>query len=192
MPRRIRTELPEGFSPSRPLADERHERFAQLIVRGKAQIDAHEAAGYARSSGNASTLRKNLLISARIEWLLAEAAKVTIYDAAAIADRMARHAWNLTETIVDENGKIMPGPMFNGSAGARALELVGREHGLFKEKIELGGKIGLQNAELLNQMTKAERDEMRAMLVAASARLPAPANSNQAEETGLVPDRDAG
>lgn len=186
---------PPGYaipaSAGKPLRTLKHERFANLIVRGKSVSDAYVAAGYKKNAGNAKRLFSQQDVRDRVEWLMIEAAKLTVYDAAFIKDRLAQHAVNLTETEIDEEtGRKKAGPLFNASAGVRALELLGKEHGLFKEKIELGGKVQVANRELFEKMTPEERATFRAMLVTAASRLPRPANENaEAEdEAGVVPN----
>jgi hypothetical protein len=171
---------------SRALKDEKWERFAVLMAKGdKPKNACYEIAGYTKNSGNAKRLAERPEVAARIQFLQAESAKHTIYDVAWVKDRLARHAEHLTEVIELDDGTKKPGPMFNASAGARALELVGKELGLFKERIELGGKVAVQNTELFSKMTTEERAAMRAMLLAASARTPRPANEN--DQAGVVP-----
>lgn len=172
---------------SRSLKDEKWERFAVLMAKGAyPKSTCYEMAGYSKNAGNAKRLEERPEVAARIKFLSTEATKITIYDVAWVKDRLARHAEHLTEVIVNEDGSKTAGPMFNASAGARALELVGKELGLFKERIELGGKVAVANTELFQKLTPEERAGMRAMLLAASARTPRPANENSVE-AGVVP-----
>lgn len=168
---------------SLPLSDHRKERFANLLVLGMGPTDAHEKAGYSRNSGNAARLKQSQAVSQRVQWLTLEAAKLTIYDAAWIKDRLARHADALTRISVDpDTGEKIPGPMFNASAGNRALELLGKEHGMFKEKVELGGQVQVANLDLLRRLTPEERAAIKATLLAAAER-EAPADVQSVDET---------
>jgi hypothetical protein len=54
------------------LRNTRWELFAQKLSTGMTQIDAHEAAGYPRSSSNSSTLAKNPAIRDRVQELIEE------------------------------------------------------------------------------------------------------------------------
>ena len=58
-----------GFMPILP--NPKHEKFAQLIVRGKSQFEAYMMAGYSPSGarGNASRLIANDIISGRVKEL---------------------------------------------------------------------------------------------------------------------------
>lgn len=172
---------------SRALKDEQWERFAVFMAKGTyPKSICYEMAGYSKNAGNAKRLAERPEVAERIKFLSIEATKITIYDIAWVKDRLARHAEHLTEVIELEDGTKKPGPMFNASAGARALELVGKELGLFKERIELGGKVAVANTELFQKLTPEERAAMRAMLVTAAGRAPRPANENS-PEAGVVP-----
>lgn len=178
-------QTPDDFDVpgSRPLRNRRHESFCHAIVRGLNATKAYVKVGYAAHANNASRLHAQSDIQQRIEWLRVEVAKRVVHDAVWIKERLAKHAENLTATFYDEDtGLKMPGPMFNAAAGARALELLGKEHGLFKEKIELGGQVQVANRELLERLSPEERALMRGLLVAAAARAPRPANDDAPAE----------
>lgn len=70
-----------------PLANARHELFAQEIVGGKTPLDAYVAAGFKPDAGNPSRLAARPEVKARIEDLLAGAAeKVEITKARVLAE----------------------------------------------------------------------------------------------------------
>lgn len=54
------------------LPDPKREQFAQLCARGLPVIDAYVRSGYKRNTGNATSLKKQPVIAARIEELQAE------------------------------------------------------------------------------------------------------------------------
>ena len=56
------------------LKNARHEKFAQELAKGSAQIDAYVEAGYGRSEGAASRLSRNVKIEARVAEIKAGAA----------------------------------------------------------------------------------------------------------------------
>lgn len=170
--------------PSLPLKNTRQEKFAYFIVRGSDVGEAFIKAGYPKNKSNANRLMKDPAVVARIEFLQTQATLLTVYDATWVKDRLARHAEALTEVIVTEDGSKKPGPLFNPSAGNRALELLGKEHGMFKDKIELGGKVQIANRELFEKLTPEERANLRAMLITAAARMPRPANENDDGDAG--------
>ena len=75
-----------------PLKNARHERFAQELAKGKSQVEAYEAAGYAPDRGAATRLSANVSVQARVEHLKAGAAKRAEITAASLAERLLRIA----------------------------------------------------------------------------------------------------
>jgi hypothetical protein len=57
------------------LANLRHERFAQALARGKTATEAYLLAGYKANDGNASRMKGNERISARVEAIVGRAAE---------------------------------------------------------------------------------------------------------------------
>ena len=175
---------------SQPLTPVKYEIFAQQVARGVHKSEAFVTAGYTPSPGNAYRLAGRKEVAERIEWLQGQVAKAASFDAKWIKARMGQVADALTEIVINpKNGARTPGPMFNAQAGARLLELLGREQGIFKDKIELGGNVQVGNRRVLENLTPAERAFMREMLVTAATRLPDPANDDSPgnQQTGVVP-----
>jgi phage terminase small subunit len=57
------------------LANQRHERFAQALVQSKTATEAYVLAGYKANDGNASRLKGNERISARVQEIVGRAAE---------------------------------------------------------------------------------------------------------------------
>lgn len=57
------------------LANQRHEAFAQALAKGKSADEAYAEAGYQPHRGNASTLRANQNVSARVIEIQSKAVK---------------------------------------------------------------------------------------------------------------------
>ena len=75
------------------LRNPRHEAFAQELARGKTAVEAYELAGYAPGRFNASRLKTNDNICARLAELQGQAAEravVTTESLIAEADRLMR------------------------------------------------------------------------------------------------------
>ena len=70
------------------LVNPRHERFAQELAKGKTQAEAYAEAGYKPSESNASTLRGNQKVRARLAELQERAAVRTEITVAGITDRL--------------------------------------------------------------------------------------------------------
>lgn len=167
---------------SKPLKNANWEKFAHRISWGVGQAKAYEIAGYPKAESNASNaskLAKNPKVAERVEWLKLQAAQRHVYDQQRIKERLAYMADALSEIRVDpDTGDRRPGPMFNAQAAARVLELLGREQGIFKDRVELGGNVQVANAEVFRRMTPSERAFFKEMLVNAAQRAPVPANDD--------------
>lgn len=105
------------------LPNQRHERFAQELAKGKTADDAYELAGYKRNRRNATTLKSKQDIQSRLAELL-------------------QSAWDrseLTKDWVIEKLKVVHSAAIEqkqlGSAN-RALELMGKELGMFVDRTQ--------------------------------------------------------
>jgi phage terminase small subunit len=58
-----------------PLANQRHERFAQALAEGKTATEAYALAGYKANDGNASRMKGNERIWARVQEIVGRAAE---------------------------------------------------------------------------------------------------------------------
>jgi phage terminase small subunit len=58
-----------------PLTNQRHERFAQALAEGKTATEAYVLAGYKANDGNASRMKGNERISARVQEIAGRAAE---------------------------------------------------------------------------------------------------------------------
>jgi len=112
------------------LANARHERFAQEIAQGKSLTDAYAAAGYKVDDGNASRLAARPHMAARIDELKAEAAEAAGISAQQVLDAIAAIAFAVPDPLTGLRPKL------------KALELLGKHFGLFKEKVQHPGQVG--------------------------------------------------
>lgn len=182
---------------SLPLKNAKWEKFAHRLSWGVSQAKSYILAGFNEAESNAtnaSRLAQKPQVSERVAWLRLQIAQAHIYDGTKIEERLAYMADALSEIVIDpDTGLRKPGPMFNATAAARVLELLGRKHGIFKDKIELGGQVQVANRQVFENMTPSERAFMREMLVKAAERMPAPANDDapeapaEPEDGGVVP-----
>lgn len=113
--------------------------------------------------------------------------KVARIIAEARLEVQARLAVTL-ESITEELEWARLQAMEKGNVSAAIAAIIGKAkmHGLFKERIELGGHVQVANTDLYRKMTPEERSYMRQILINAAARLPAPANDDD-EQAGVVP-----
>lgn len=70
------------------LSNPKHERFAQLLAKGMTSSEAYVEAGYSYNEGNASRLKGNEKVEARVAEILCRAATRTEITVASITDRL--------------------------------------------------------------------------------------------------------
>ena len=146
-----------------PLASAQREKFAQFVAAGMKPHEAHRAAGYKGKSvqsrqSAASVLKKVPEVHLRIVALQAEAAAKTVESIAwSQAQVMGELRQNVDDArkgypILDRTGSPTGSFRPDYAAVNRALELYGKQLGMFKETILTG------NAEdrALDAMTDAE------------------------------------
>jgi phage terminase small subunit len=107
------------------LKNQRYERFAQELAKGRSALEAYEIAGYKPNRGNASVLKANPIISGRVAEL----------QTRMVAEVVLTKEWIIEQLIENvkkdkENG--------SGAVANKALELLGREKGMFIERREVG------------------------------------------------------
>lgn len=133
------------------LKNPRHERFAQELASGKHASEAYVIAGYKANDGNASTLKSDQRVSKRVEELLATRARVAEEATHRAIERTAiNKEWVMgrlrenveramtVEPVLDRKGKPTGEYRYDGAVANRALELLGREIGMFIERREIG------------------------------------------------------
>jgi phage terminase small subunit len=129
------------------LQNPKHERFAQELAKGLAADKAYEAAGFKPNRGNAATLKQKQNISNRVTELLAE--RETIHaqaTAEAIKSAALTKEW-VIETLMEnvaramqaasvknDNGESIGEYQYQGSVANKALELLGKELGMFVDR----------------------------------------------------------
>lgn len=125
-----------------PLADTVRERFALEVYRGKSAGEAAKVVGYAERTGN--NLIKQPDIQRRITELQNSLAAKVTYDKQFVIEKLAQavriafgeDTVKLKKTTfgftveTEQNTLDLP-------AGIRALELLGKEYGMFKDKSEV-------------------------------------------------------
>lgn len=122
------------------LKNAKHERFAQELASGKTADEAYQCAGYQPSRKNASRLKANEDIQARIEELLSRAADGVVLSKQWVLERLVENANRAMQAVAVNNGDGEPTGeyRYEGSVANRALELVGKELGMFVERKEVG------------------------------------------------------
>jgi hypothetical protein len=132
------------------LDDPRRERFAQGLADGKTQLQAYAAAGFGKSKSAPSRLAKEPRIQARVGELLRarniamEKAMVRGVRQAGITkewviDMLKENAERAMQVrpALDKEGNPTGEFQWNGFVANKALELLGRELGMFVDRHEL-------------------------------------------------------
>jgi len=105
-----------------PLANDKHERFCQAILRGETLAQAYVSAGYKPNEKNAARLKKNEGVAARIAELQEKAADMAAVTAADIARQ-------LDEDRAFARQMEVPAAMVSATMGkAKVLGLIVEKH----------------------------------------------------------------
>ncbi len=107
------------------LKNSRHELFAQALAAGKPADEAYQEAGFSANRGNASRLRTNENVVARIAELQGRVAEGLVITKQWILERLVE---NMNRAMQTDQGAV----------ANRALELLGKEHGMFIDRKEVG------------------------------------------------------
>lgn len=130
------------------LENPKHELFAQELAKGKPAEEAHGLAGYKASRSGASQLKQNLNISNRVAELLtdretihaqatAQAIKSTALTKTWVIETLMENvarAMQATAVRTNEDGAAAGEYQYQGSVANRALELLGKELGMFVDR----------------------------------------------------------
>lgn len=118
------------------LPNARHERFAQALAAGKSADEAYREAGYKPSRSAASRLSANVNIQARVAELLSRVAEGVVLSRQWVIERLVENANRAmqAEAAKDSDGAPTGEYRYEGSVANRALELLGKELGMFVER----------------------------------------------------------
>lgn len=159
------------------LKNPKWELFAQELAKGTTADEAYQLAGYKPNRGNAATLKQNQSILDRVNALLAEREKMHGQSTSKAIERAAlTKEWVITRLmdnalvalgevpvrVSQEEGKPAVEEFAREAPAAnRALELLGKELGMFVDRREIG-KPGQ-----FSQMSEHELDDFIAQRKAA-------------------------
>lgn len=121
------------------LDNQRHERFAQALAAGKTADEAYQEAGYAPNRGNAIRLKTNESVAKRVEELKSRIADGVVLSRQWVIERLVENAERAmqVEAVKDSSGKPTGEYRYEGSVANRALELLGKEIGMFVDRKEI-------------------------------------------------------
>lgn len=138
------------------LSNAKHERFSQEIASGKGPSEAYGIAGFASKSAkgtsvNASRLLAQTSVQNRVNELLEERELVHSQATAKAIEKVSlTKEWILAKlvenaeramqakAVLDEEGGSIGEYQYQGSVANRALELLGKELGMFVDRKEIG------------------------------------------------------
>lgn len=133
------------------LKNAKHERFAQALAGGTGVAEAYVQAGYPPNRGNATKLKQKEYIGKRVDELLSQKESIIAQATARAIEKTAlTKEWvieRLRENVEramqaapakDSNGNIVGDYKWEGSVANRALELLGKELGMFIDRSEHG------------------------------------------------------
>lgn len=145
----------------------KEQAFIEGVLLGKAASRAHEDAGYKASTRNsrdssASQLLRKPKIAAELARRRTQvAAKVNVNAEWVITKLIANYERAVTGSqILDEDGDPSGFARYEGSVANRALELIGKHIGMFRERHEITGKDG-SAIETKSTVSVGLTDEMR-------------------------------
>lgn len=118
------------------LPNPRHERFAQALAAGKTADEAYQEAGYAENRGNATRLKANESVRARVAELQGRITEGVVLTRQWVLERLIENANRAmqAEAATAKDGKPTGIYSYEGSVANRALELLGKELGMFVDR----------------------------------------------------------
>lgn len=170
--RRPEAATPSGVRDMPILDNARHERFAQAIAAGKNATDAYVSAGY-EAKGNsaeaaASRLLRDVKVTARIAELQSRVAEGIVLTKQWVIERLVENANRAMQAEAPKDGGDYK---YEGSVANRALELLGKELGMFVERREVGapGEFDDKTPDELRDFVRSEAEALGLGHVAAEA-----------------------
>ncbi len=129
------------------LTNARHEKFAQEVAKGKCHTEAYETAGYRDGKRNAHRLGTDEGILRRVTEILAEreamhgqatadAIKATALTKEWVIEMLTQNVAKAMQatSVKDDEGNPIGEFQYQGSVANKALELLGKELGMFVDR----------------------------------------------------------
>jgi phage terminase small subunit len=131
---------------SGPLANPKHERFAQELAKGTKQFEAYAKVGYAGDATHASRLGARPDVQARVEEILGRAAAKVEVTVEKVLRELALLGFANMQDYMRSGADGDPYLDFSGltrelADKRAALVDIGRHLGMFKDKIEHSGGV---------------------------------------------------
>lgn len=133
------------------LKNSRHERYAQELAKGKSQADAYLAAGYNGDRTTACRLAAKANIKNRVAELLETREQIHAQATTRAVEKVGlTKEWVIARLVENAQRALKAVPVttsegeekgeyqYNGNVANRALELLGKELGMFIDRKEIG------------------------------------------------------
>src|SRR5215204_5822036 len=138
---------PESGRDRFPGLNERQNKFVWHIIEGKSAKEAYIAAGYKARGNSAETKASRLVRKGQVQDALARAreelAERTLITKGYVMQNLREVAQRcmVGVEIYDKEGNPTGVWQFNPQGANKALELMGKELGMFKDKLEHSGSL---------------------------------------------------
>lgn len=146
------------------LTNPRHERFAQALAAGKTADEAYQVAGFKPNRGNATRLKANESVAQRVAELQGRITEGVVLTKQWVLERLIENAKRALQAtpVLGPDGKPTGEYRYEGSVANRALELLGKEQGMFVDRKEVGkpGEFERMNADELRDYIQREASEL--------------------------------
>jgi len=158
-----------------PILDNaKHEAFAHAIAKGTPQREAYKAAGYVtKNDATADACASRLLSAGKIQARVAElrqaisthtVEKTSVSKAWVIA-KLVENVERAMQAVpvLDRQGNPTGAFTYQGNVANRALELIGKEYGMFIDRKEIGGAGAFDHLDddELNKIIEALAEEVQ-------------------------------
>jgi phage terminase small subunit len=110
--------------------------FATAIADGKSCEEAYQIAGYAGNKHNARRLKQHPWIIKRVSEILADRRAIVDKAIEHNAEKLAVTREWVIDKLVENVNRAMDPEAYQGGVACRALELLGKEIGMFIERRE--------------------------------------------------------
>lgn len=124
------------------LSNPKHEKFAQELAKGKTATEAYVLAGYSANDSNAARMNGNERVQARLKEIADRVAEKVVeriaIDKEWVLTRLVENVERAMQAkaVMDSDGAPTGEFKYEGSVANRALELVGKELGMFVDRSE--------------------------------------------------------
>ena len=173
------------------LRNNRHEAFAQALAQGLEPYDAYQAAGYTGSETTARAalwrLQKDPRIQERVaelrlpsdERMINEHVETILW----VEERLVENAESCMQRVpvLDRQGNEVGERLVDVQAANRSLELLGKQRGMFRQQLEIGG--------IDKELSGKSDSEVRQMIEGLAAELGRDFIRQLAEAAGVLPKR---